>query len=94
MTLGVEHVTQEINTFLRGWAGYFHFGNSARQFDQITRHAFNRLAIFVAKRHQKAAAWGRWRLRSPAHAGLITLTGTIHAPRPNRPWRPLPNAAR
>jgi group II intron reverse transcriptase/maturase len=94
LLLGVEHVTQEINTFLRGWAGYFRFGNSARQFDQITRHAFDRLALFVAKRHQKAAAWGRWRLRSPADAGLITLTGTIHAPRPNRPWRPLPNATR
>lgn len=94
LLLGVEHVTQEINTFLRGWAGYFRFGNSAGQFDQITRHAFDRLAIFVAKRHQKTAAWGRWRLRSPTHAGLITLTGSIHAPRPNRPWRPLPNAAR
>src|SRR3954449_8701908 len=94
LLLGVGQVTQEINTFLRGWAGYFRYGNSARQFDQITRYAFDRLAIFVAKRHQKAAAWGRWRLRSPERAGLIILTGTIQAPRPNRPWRPLPNATR
>jgi group II intron reverse transcriptase/maturase len=94
LLLPVEHVTQEINTFLRGWAGYFRYGNSARQFDQITRHAFDRLAIFVAKRHGRPAAWGRWKLRSPERAGLITLTGTIHAPRPNRPWRPLPNATR
>jgi len=94
LLLGVEHVTQEINLFLRGWAGYFRYGNSARQFDQIIRYAFDRLAIFVAKRHQKAAAWGRWRLRSPERAGLIILTGTIQAPRPNRPWRPLPNATR
>jgi group II intron reverse transcriptase/maturase len=94
LLLSVEQVTQEINVFLRGWAGYFRYGNSARQFDQITRHAFERLAIFVAKRHGRPAAWGRWKLRSPARAGLITLIGTILAPRPNRPWRPLPNAAR
>ena len=94
LLLPVEQITQEINTFLRGWAGYFRYGNSARQFDQITGHAFDRLAIFVAKRHQRPARWGRWKLRSPARAGLISLTGTVLAPRPNRPWRPLPNAVR
>jgi group II intron reverse transcriptase/maturase len=94
LLLPVEQITREINTFLRGWAGYFRYGNSARQFDEITGHAFDRLAIFVAKRHQRPARWGRWKLRSPARAGLITLTGTVLAPRPNRPWRPLPNAVR
>jgi hypothetical protein len=94
LLLSVEQVTQEINAFLRGWAGYFRYGNSARQFDQITRHAFERLAIFVAKRHGRPTAWGRWKLRSPTRAGLITLIGTVLAPRLNRPWRPLPNAAR
>jgi RNA-directed DNA polymerase len=94
LLLGVEHVTQELNRFLRGWAGYFRYGNSARQFDQIIRHAFNRLAIFVAKRHGRPARWGRWKLRSAERAGLITLTGTVLAPRPNRPWRPAPNATR
>ena len=94
LLLDVEQVTQEINLFLRRWAGYFRYGNSARQFDQITRHAFDRLAIFVAKRHQRPARWGRRKLKSPERAGLITLTGTVHAPRPNRPWRPLPNAGR
>ena len=59
LLLGVEHITQEINRFLRGWAGYFRYGNSARQFDQITRHALDRLAIFVAKRHGRYAGWGR-----------------------------------
>jgi group II intron reverse transcriptase/maturase len=94
LLLEVEQVTQQINRFLRGWAGYFRYGNSARQFDQITAHAFDRLALFVAKRHQRPAGWGRWKLRSPARAGLITLTGTVLAPRPNRPWRPAPNAVR
>lgn len=94
LLLEVEQVTQEINRFLRGWAGYFRYGNSARQFDQITAHAFDRLALFVAKRHQRPAGWGRWKLRSPERAGLIILTGTVLAPRPNRPWRPAPNAVR
>lgn len=94
LLLDVEQVTQDINLFLRGWAGYFRYGNSARQFDQITRHAFDRLAIFVAKRHPRPAQWGRWKLQSPERARLITLTGTILAPRPNRPWRPSPNATR
>src|SRR4051812_5363916 len=70
LLLDVEQVTGELNTFLRGWAGYFRYGTSARQFDQITRHAFDRLAIFVAKRHGRQAAWGRWKLRSSEHAGL------------------------
>jgi group II intron reverse transcriptase/maturase len=94
LLLEVEHVTQEINRFLRGWAAYFRYGNSARQFDQITARAFDRLALFVAKRHQRPAGWARWKLRSPERAGLITLTGTVLAPRPNRPWRPAPNAGR
>ena len=31
----VEQVVQEINLFLRGWAGYFRYGNSAHAFDKI-----------------------------------------------------------
>jgi len=33
----VEQVVEEINLFLRGWAGYFRYGNSADAFDQIRR---------------------------------------------------------
>src|SRR3954452_1292414 len=42
LLLPVEQITQETNGFLRGWAGYFRYGNSARPFDPITRHAFER----------------------------------------------------
>ena len=31
----VEQIVAEVNRFLRGWAGYFRYGNSARQFDKI-----------------------------------------------------------
>ena len=34
--------------YLRGWAGYFRYGNSARHFNLIQVHAHNRLALFVA----------------------------------------------
>ena len=35
----VEQVVQDLNRFLRGWAGYFRYGNSTVQFDQIIHHA-------------------------------------------------------
>ncbi|MBV9818128.1 MAG: hypothetical protein JOZ07_07240 [Solirubrobacterales bacterium] len=80
----------QVNRFLRGWAGYFRYGNSARTFDKIAQHALNRLARFVAKRHKRSSRWG-WKAvayQSPDRLGLINLSGTIVAPRPNRPWRP------
>ena len=81
---------QQVNRFLRGWAGYFRYGNSARTFDKITNHALNRLARFVAKRHKRTWRYG-WKAvayQSPDRLGLINLNGTIVAPRPNQSWRP------
>jgi RNA-directed DNA polymerase len=85
----VEQIVQDLNRFLRGWAGYFRYGNSTVQFDQITRHADTRLALWVAKRHQQHRCYG-WQAfaASPDRLGLVSLNGTVVAPRPNRPWRP------
>ena len=44
LLLPVERVVRDVNVFLRGWAGYFRYGNSARTFDKVTQHALNRLA--------------------------------------------------
>ena len=80
---------QDVNRFLRGWAGYFRYGNSARHFDKINHYAVDRLARFVAKRHKRSWGYG-WKVvayQSPDRLGLINLNGTIVAPRPNRPWR-------
>ena len=44
----VEEVVGDINMFLRGWAGYFRYGNSAHAFDKIRNYALMRLALFVA----------------------------------------------
>jgi len=90
----VEQVVQDLNRFLRGWAGYFRYGNSAAHFDQINHHAVWRLSLFVAKRQQRPWSHG-WRAvayQSPDHYGLISLNGRVVAPRPNRPWREKPNA--
>jgi AcrR family transcriptional regulator len=86
----VDDVVQDVNRFLRGWAGYFRYGNSARQFNDINLYALNRLSRFVAKRHKRSWRYG-WKAvayQSPDRLGLINLNGTIVAPRPNRPWRP------
>ena len=47
-----------------------------------------RVALVVAKRHQRGRSWGFAQVyRSPNSLGLISLNGTVVAPRPNRPWR-------
>ena len=84
----IEQVVQELNIFLRGWAGYFRYGNSAHAFDKIRKYALMRIALFIGKRHQRGRAWGFARVyRSSNALGLIDLNGTVIAPRPNRPWR-------
>ena len=89
LLLPVEQVVQELNRYLRGWAGYFRYGNSARHFTRIEHHAVNRLVLFVANRHQRPRAYGRWAVlyRSPNRLGLLSLSGTVVAPRPDRAWR-------
>ena len=84
----VEQVVREVNLFLRGWAGYFRYGNSAHTFDKIRKYALMRLALFLAKRHQRGRAWGFAQIyRSPYEFGLVSLNGIVVAPRPNRAWR-------
>ncbi len=94
LLLPVEEVVQDMNSFLRGWAAYFRYGNSATHFEQISFQARRRLALFVAKRHQRSSRYG-WRrvvYDSPDQMGLISLSGTVVAPRPLKPWRGKPNA--
>jgi RNA-directed DNA polymerase len=88
LALPVEKVVQDVNRFLRGWAGYFRYGNSAQAFDKITFHALVRVGGFVTKRHKRRGGYGWWAInQSPDRMGLINLNGTIVAPRPHRPWR-------
>ncbi|MGI8808359.1 MAG: reverse transcriptase domain-containing protein, partial [Acidimicrobiales bacterium] len=94
LLLPVEVIVQDVNLFLRGWAGYFRFGNSAHHFAKIRNYALDRLALVVAKRHRRTRAYG-WSVvafQSPDQLGLISLEGIVVAPRPNRAWRGRPNA--
>lgn len=91
--LPVEAIVEDVNLVLRGWSGYFRFGNSAHHFAKVRDHALERLALVVAKRHHRSRAYG-WSVvafQSPNQLGLISLDGIVVAPRPNRPWRGRPN---
>jgi RNA-directed DNA polymerase len=94
LLLPVEDVVQDLNRYLRGWAGYFRYGNSASHFNRIEYQVVNRLVLFMAHRHRRSRAYGRWVVlyRAPGRLGLITLAGTVVAPRPGRAWRGSPNA--
>jgi RNA-directed DNA polymerase len=91
----VEVIVQDLNRFLRGWGGYFRYGNSTWHFTRISNYAVQRLALFVAKRHKRTRGYGLSVVvyMSPNRMGLITLEGTVTAPRAFKPWRDKPNAA-
>jgi group II intron reverse transcriptase/maturase len=92
--LSVKWIVQDVNRFLRGWAAYFRYGNSARHFDKIMGYARMRMAGFIAKKHRRSRAFG-WHVlafQSSDYLGLINLDGTVAAPRPFRAWRDRPNA--
>ena len=92
--LPVEWIVQDMNQFLRGWAAYFRFGNSAARFGKIRAYARMRLALFISKKHRRSRGFG-WRVMlvsSPADIGLVSLYGIVVAPRAGKPWRERPNA--
>jgi len=94
LLLPVEWIVQDINQVLRGWAGYFRYGNSAHRFTKIRDYALMRLALVVAKRHHRSRHYGMSvvAFQSPNQLGLIRLDGIVIAPRPGRAWRGRPNA--
>jgi len=95
LRLPVEAIVQDLNRFLRGWGRYFRYGNSTWHFTRISNYAVQRLALFVAKRHKRTRGYGLSVVvyMSPNRMGLITLEGTVTAPRAFKPWRDKPNTA-
>jgi group II intron reverse transcriptase/maturase len=89
LLLPVDVIVADVNRFLRGWAAYFRFGNSAHHFHQIRHHAVRRLAGVIAKRHRRSRSFGMHILAfaSPNYLGLVDLLGIVVAPRPFRDWR-------
>jgi RNA-directed DNA polymerase len=90
----VKWIVEDMNMFLRGWAAFFRFGNSAARFCKIRNYARMRLALFISKRHRRSREFG-WSVvtyQSPNQLGLVTLSGIVVDPRPFRDWRERPNA--
>ena len=83
-----------MNRALRGWSAYFRYGNSAHHSGKIRRHALERLALVIAKRHHRTRAYGLAVVvfQSADQLGLINLGGIVVAPWPGRDWREKPNA--
>jgi RNA-directed DNA polymerase len=94
MLLSPEVVVGDINMFLRGWAGYFRYGNSHPHFGKIGRYVQTRLAHLISKRHRRSRRFGWFVLleAQPPMFGLIKLTGLVVQPRAGKPWRERPNA--
>lgn len=93
LLLSVSAIVGAVNRFLRGWTGYFRYGNSSVRFAKIRDYALMRLVVFIAKRHKRSRGFGRSVVyfQSDDQLGLISLEGTVYAPRPFRAWRRKPN---
>jgi hypothetical protein len=90
----VEQVVAELNLFLRGWAWFFRFGNSAWVFDKIRQYAVMRVALFVAKQHKSGRSWGFAQVyRSPANLGWSLSMASSSPPDRTGPGGLRPNTA-
>jgi Group II intron, maturase-specific domain len=58
LLLWPELIVEDLNSFLRGWAGYFRYGNSALVLGQIRNYALERLALWLSKKGNRRRAWG------------------------------------
>jgi RNA-directed DNA polymerase len=94
LPLPPEAIVQDLNRFLRGWAGYFRYGHSARRLSKIRQYARTRLAMFISKKHRRSRHFG-WQVllnATPRELGLDSLYGITVPPRAAKPWREKPNA--
>jgi hypothetical protein len=72
-------IVERLDRVLRGWGGYFRYGNSARKFSLIDSYVHERLAILASnKRGRRGRNWqrhynGEWLRR----LGPDRLTGTV-----------------
>jgi hypothetical protein len=78
LLLSDEQVVREINLFLRGFAAYFRYGNSATQLAQINRYAAERLALFVAALALSAQIERMRKRRGLSLTGPITTASGDH----------------
>jgi len=80
-----EEIVADLNRFLRGWGGYFRYGNSTRCFDKIDRFSFDRVARFLGEKHKRQRPLNEGRALLARERDLIPrkLVGTVG-------WKPVP----
>jgi RNA-directed DNA polymerase len=81
----LEVIAANLNRVLRGWAGYFRYGNSARMFHHVDSYIHERMAILASIKHGHTARnWSRfdwaWFTTLPVYrlSGKVRY-GTAHA---------------
>ncbi len=77
--LPVSMVVQDLNRFLTGWAAYFRYGNSTRQFRAMDNYVVERLSRFISRKYGRRGIRRGMSvyLSSHTHLGLRTLAGTV-----------------
>lgn len=75
----LKEVLHELNPVLRGWGNYFCVGNSSKQLRVVDSFVWERLCIFLSKKHGKSGrGWAeRWQHIDPRQEGLYQLGGTV-----------------
>jgi len=75
----LKDVIHELNPALRGWGNYFRVGNSSKQLRLVDSFVWERLCLFLSKKHGKSGrGWAdRWRHIDPWKEGLHRLSGTV-----------------
>ncbi|MFJ9713419.1 group II intron reverse transcriptase/maturase [Streptomyces sp. NPDC101234] len=76
----VATVVAELNPVLRGWAGYFRKGNSARKFVAVDQYVHERLAIFASEKHGLSGRnWAaRYNYGWVSRLGVFRMSGKWH----------------
>jgi hypothetical protein len=57
---GIKHLSQlvvKLNPILRGWINYFRWGNAYKQFAQMEKYVWERIARFECKRRKRTAPY-------------------------------------
>jgi RNA-directed DNA polymerase len=71
----VHEMVREMNTVLRGWAGYFHYANSTKVMSQLRTFSQNRLRRWLWRKHAcRRSLWTYYsEQRLHQHYGLYSL---------------------
>ena len=77
--LPLEWAVEDLNRVLRGWGGYFRYGNSGRKFSQIDCYVNERLALLASAKHGlQGRNWrDRFNYEWATQLGIYRLSGTV-----------------